>query len=83
MWPWSKMLFGSSSPADGAIKCPSCGRADTLRGFATWEKDGQRGLRGKLPTGHIVVACPDCRKEFKWDSLSGKASVLTSGDVTN
>ena len=71
-----KWIFGGKSPTDGKINCPECDYSDTLRAFASWEKDGKRGLRGKLPTGHLVVACPGCGTEVKYDPLSGKVEKM-------
>lgn len=70
-----RMLFGKK-PADANVKCPNCGLNDTFRGFVTWEEGNERGLRGKLPSGHIVVVCKKCRKELKYDSLSGKLTLI-------
>lgn len=66
-----KALFGKR-PVDSEVTCPYCSHSAIFREFATWEQDGERGLRGKLPSGHIVVACLKCKKESKYDSLSGK-----------
>lgn len=76
MWNLIRMFFGKN-PNDSQVHCPSCNHSNPLRNFGTWEADGQRGLRGKLSSGHIVFACPKCRKEMKYDSLSGKVSPLT------
>ena len=73
-------LFGKQ-PADAKVRCPNCGHLGTMRDFGTWEKDGEKGLRGKLPTGHIVVACPACRKELKYDSIWNKLTILTEADL--
>lgn len=70
-----RMLFGKR-PTDAKVTCPNCGYIDTFRQFATWEEGQERGLRGKLPTGHIVVGCHKCRKELKYDSLSGSLIIL-------
>lgn len=72
-----KWIFGGKSPSEGKINCPKCNYSDTLRAFASWEKDGKRGLRGKLATGHLVVACPECATEVKYDPLSGKAETMS------
>ena len=74
--PILRLLTGRR-PADSPMTCPACGFSDTLRGFAAWEEDGERGLRGKLPSGHIVVACPKCRRELRYDSLSGTCDILS------
>jgi hypothetical protein len=34
------------------------------------------GFRGKLPNGDMVVACPECLVELKYDALSGKIMVF-------
>ena len=66
-----RALFGKS-PADAKVACPYCSYSTTFREFATWEQDGERGLRGKIPSGQLIVACLKCKKESKYDSLSGK-----------
>lgn len=75
MWNIIRALLGKN-PNDAMVHCPSCGHSDTFRRFANWEDGQERGLRGKLSSGHIVVACQKCRKELRYDSLSGKLSVL-------
>jgi len=50
-------------------ECPHCQYQDTAEGFAKWEKDGQRGLLGKTPEGFIILLCPQCNQEIKWDTL--------------
>jgi hypothetical protein len=77
MWNLLRMLLGKN-PNDAVVCCPSCGHSDTFRRFGTWEEGGQRGLRGKLPSGHIVVACQKCRNELKYDSLSGKLQLFSA-----
>ncbi len=79
MWAWLRSIFGQR-PADVTAVCPHCNRTDTLRGFASWEMGGVRGLRGKLASGHIVIACPACGGEFKYDSLSGEYAPLVAED---
>jgi len=74
-----RFLFGKN-PNESQVKCSACGHSDTFRKFGTWEEGGERGLRGKLPSGHIVVACPKCKKELKYDSLSGKLEILEVGN---
>jgi DNA-directed RNA polymerase subunit RPC12/RpoP len=66
-----RALFGKS-PADAEVTCPYCSYSTTFREFATWEEGGKRGLLGKLPSGHLIVACLRCKRKSKYDSLSGK-----------
>ncbi len=55
---------------DGRIKqCPHCQHEESLRKFVTWEKDGKRGLLGKTPEGFIMLLCPNCNQEIKYDTL--------------
>lgn len=54
---------------DNVKECPYCQHQDTAKGFAEWEKNGQRGLLGKTPEGFIMLLCPQCNQEIKWDTL--------------
>ena len=53
-------------------RCPHCDHKDNVKGFTTWEKDGKRGLLGKTPDGFIMILCPNCNGEIKYDTLGNK-----------
>jgi len=55
----------------GRVICPTCGFNGTVKEYLSWKKNGKQGNRGKLPSGHIVIACPECDTEIRWDSLTG------------
>jgi hypothetical protein len=55
------------------IKCSKCGNEATLREFATWEKNGKRGLLGKDGEGFIYLQCKQCGQKLKYDSLHNLA----------
>ena len=52
---------------DSIQECPFCHYKDTARGSADWEENGQRGLLGKTEGEYIMLLCPECRREIKWD----------------
>lgn len=54
---------------DDAKECPNCQYQDTARGFMKWEKNGERGLLGKTREGFIMLLCPQCKQEIKYDTL--------------
>ena len=56
-----------------SFRCPRCNRSGTFEGITSyWKKKGKQPTLGKLESGHIVIACPECRYEMTWDSLTGK-----------
>ena len=53
---------------DDTKDCPYCRHRDTVKSFANyWEKDGQRGALGTTTEGFIMLLCPKCNREIKWD----------------
>lgn len=52
--------------------CLNCGFRASAKEFLTWEASDRKGNRGKLPSGHIVMACPKCDTEMAWNSITGK-----------
>lgn len=50
-------------------QCPHCKHEDSVEHFGTWEKDGKRGFLGKTPEGFIMLLCPNCDQEIKYDTL--------------
>ena len=54
---------------DDIKECPFCHHQDTAKGFAEWERDGSRGLLGKTAECFIMLLCPECNQEIKWDTL--------------
>ena len=64
-----------------SFPCVTCGYRDSFKGFSQWKRNGARGLRGKLPSGHIVIACPKCGTEMIWDSLSGRVDGIVEGNL--
>ena len=61
----------------GQVSCVTCGYQATVKEYLSWRKNGKRGNRGKLPSGHIVIACPECDTEMRWDSLLGTVDAMT------
>ena len=53
-------------------KCPHCEYETSVKEFATWEKNGKRGLLGKTPEGFLMILCPNCNQEIKYDTLDNK-----------
>jgi len=74
MWNIFTILMGKGS-RDSYVKCPFCSYRATLREFVYWSRNGVSGFRGKLPNGDMVVACPECLVELKYDVLSGQIVV--------
>ena len=54
---------------DDVIECPFCQHKDSIENFLTLEQDGQRGLEGKTAERFIMLLCPQCKQEIKWDTL--------------
>ena len=54
---------------DDTKECPNCQYQDTARSFMEWEKNGDRGLLGKTRGGFIMLLCPQCKQEIKYDTL--------------
>jgi hypothetical protein len=75
VWNILKVLMGKH-PSDSLVRCPFCAHQDTVRNFVYWERNGVKGFRGKLPNGDMVVACPECLVELKYDALSGRVVVF-------
>ena len=63
-----------------SFPCPECGHVDSGRGFFTWDMDGKKGFRGKLRSGHTVIACPICDTEMTWDPLKGRIDGVIEKD---
>jgi len=56
-----------------SFSCPRCNRSGTFEGITSyWQNKGKQPTLGKLESGHIVIACPKCKSEIAWDSLTGK-----------
>jgi hypothetical protein len=56
-----------------SFSCPRCNRSGTFEGITSyWQNKGKQPTLGKLESGHIVIACPKCKSELVWDSLTGK-----------
>ena len=56
-----------------SFRCPRCNRSGTFEGITSyWQNKGKQPTLGKLESGHIVIACPKCKSEMVWDSLTGK-----------
>jgi hypothetical protein len=51
-------------------KCPFCQYQNSVEEFLKWKQDDQRGLRGKQAESFILLLCPQCNKEIKWDTLA-------------
>jgi hypothetical protein len=60
----------------GKVSCVGCGYEATFNDYLLWKRNGKRGNRGKLPSGHIVIACPECDTEMRWDSLLGRVDAV-------
>jgi hypothetical protein len=75
MWKFLKLIFAKDTSTN-QVKCPFCSYQDTAKEFISWERNGVQGLRGKLPNGDMVVACPQCLVELRYDVLSGKVVVF-------
>ena len=54
---------------DDVRGCPFCQYQDSVEGFLKWKQDDQRGLRGKQAESFILLLCPQCNREIKWDTL--------------
>ena len=56
-----------------SFSCPRCNRSGTFERITSyWKNKGKQPTLGKLESGHIVIACPKCKSEMVWDSLTGK-----------
>lgn len=53
-------------------KCPYCSYEASIKHFATWEKEGKRGLLGKTSEGYIMFLCPQCENNITYDPLSNQ-----------
>ena len=69
MWNFLKRILGRK-PEDNVVKCPFCSRRGPLKEFMNWTKNGVSGFRGRLQNGEMVVACPECMVELKYDPSS-------------
>lgn len=50
-------------------QCPHCKKEESLKKYMTWEENGKRGLLGKTAEGFIMLLCPNCNQEIKYDTL--------------
>lgn len=60
--------------------CVSCGHKATVKEYLSWKRGSTQGNRGKLPSGHIVIACPLCDTEMAWDSITGRIVAATPSE---
>jgi DNA-directed RNA polymerase subunit RPC12/RpoP len=74
VWNILRLLLGKD-PKDSYVKCPFCSHRAPLKEFVYWERNGVSGFRGKMANGDMVVACPECLVELKYDALSGSIVV--------
>jgi hypothetical protein len=74
MWKIFKPFF-EENPDEKDVKCPFCTHQAKLKDFAYWSRNGVNGFRGKLPNGDMVIACPACLIELKYDVLEEKIVV--------
>ena len=57
-------------------KCPGCRLRGPIFLPSGPNKEGIFEVRGKMPSGHIVLHCHECKKNFKWDTLTGKTKFI-------
>ncbi|MFQ5451964.1 MAG: hypothetical protein ACE5DQ_00175 [Candidatus Paceibacterota bacterium] len=49
--------------------CPKCKTTGTIFYHKGVVREGTFEIKGKIPSGHIMLYCDICGEDFKWDTL--------------